>query len=133
LKRTPVGLENHSPRVATFAFKPGTNFLPRQRLLRERCELRLVEVSVNAPTEFDTLQPRQDEQGSFDSSQFTEAKVMRLPDDNHGDVNLADLYWTHYGSTKASADRDKSIVERIRSELDRKFAREVDGIAVQRW
>lgn len=88
---------------------------------------------MDAPTEFDTLQPRQDEQSSFDSTQFTEAKVMRLPDDNHGDANLADLYWTHYGSKKASADRDKSIVEGIRSELGRKFAREVDGIAVQRW
>jgi hypothetical protein len=30
---------------------------------------------------------------------------------------LIDRYWTHYGSNKASADREKSIVEGIRSEL----------------
>jgi hypothetical protein len=35
--------------------------------------------------------------------------------------------------TKASADRELSIVEGIRSELGRKFVREVDGVAVQRW
>ncbi len=32
-----------------------------------------VEASVNAPPEFYTLQPREDEQGSFDSAQFTES------------------------------------------------------------
>jgi hypothetical protein len=46
---------------------------------------------------------------------------------------LIDRYWTHYGSKKRSADREKSIVEGIRSELGRMFVREVDGIAVQRW
>ncbi|HEU5342514.1 site-specific integrase [Edaphobacter sp.] len=46
---------------------------------------------------------------------------------------LIDRYRTHYGSKKLSADREKSILEGIRSELGRLFAREVDGIAVQRW
>ncbi len=41
-------------------------------------------------------------------------------------------YWMHYGSRKASADREGSIVEGIRSELGRMFVQEVDGIAVQR-
>src|SRR5580698_10048856 len=52
---------------------------------------------------------------------------------NYRMIELIDRYWTHYGSKKASADREKSIVEGIRSELGRKFVREVDGIAVQRW
>ena len=47
--------------------------------------------------------------------------------------DLIDRYWTQYGSKKASADREKSIVEGIRSELGRKFVREVDGVAVQHW
>jgi integrase len=46
---------------------------------------------------------------------------------------LIDRYRTHYGNKKLSADREKSILEGIRSELGRMFAREVDGIAVQRW
>jgi integrase len=52
---------------------------------------------------------------------------------NYRMSDLIDRYWTHYGSKKASADREMSIVEGIRSELGRKFVREVDGIAVQRW
>ena len=46
---------------------------------------------------------------------------------------LIDQYWLHFGSKKSSADREKSIVEGIRSELGRMFVREVDGFAVQRW
>jgi integrase len=46
---------------------------------------------------------------------------------------LIDRYWTHYGRKKLSADREKSILEGIRTELGGMFAREVDGIAVQRW
>jgi hypothetical protein len=38
--------------------------------------------------------------------------------------DAADL--SHYGSKKASADREMSIVEGIRSELGQKFVREVD-------
>jgi hypothetical protein len=52
---------------------------------------------------------------------------------NYRMSDLIDRYWTHYGSKKTSADREMSIVEGIRSELGRKFVREVDGIAVQRW
>ncbi len=52
---------------------------------------------------------------------------------NYRMSELIDRYWTHYGSKKASADREKSIVEGIRSELGRMFVREVDGVAVQRW
>ncbi len=52
---------------------------------------------------------------------------------NYRMSELIDHYWTHYGSRKASADREKSIVEGIRSELGRMFVREVDGVAVQRW
>jgi hypothetical protein len=52
---------------------------------------------------------------------------------NYRMTELIDRYWTHYGSKKASVDREKSIVEGIRSELGRRFVREVDGIAVQRW
>ncbi len=47
--------------------------------------------------------------------------------------DLIDKYWTQYGQKKKSADREKSIVEGIRSELGRMFVREVDGMAVQRW
>jgi len=52
---------------------------------------------------------------------------------NYRMAELVERYWTHYGSKKASADREKSIVEGIRSELGRKFVCEVDGVAVQRW
>jgi integrase len=46
---------------------------------------------------------------------------------------LIDRYWTHYGMKKRSADREKSILAGIRSELGRSFVREVDGDAVARW
>jgi integrase len=52
---------------------------------------------------------------------------------NYSVSDLIDRYWTHYGSKKASADREKSIVEGIRAERGRMFVREVDGIDVQRW
>src|SRR5260370_17547929 len=79
----------------------------------------------------------------FDVAKKVQHKKLTRRDENrHLDVKkemnyrmteLIDRYWTHYGSKKASADREKSIVEGIRSELGRKFVREVDGIAVQRW
>jgi integrase len=81
--------------------------------------------------------------GSFELAKKIEREKMSLRDENrHLDVKkeinyrmseLIDRYWEHYGSKKASADREKSIVEGIRSELGRKFVREVDGVAVQRW
>jgi integrase len=81
--------------------------------------------------------------GSRDLARKVSRKKMSTRDENrHLDVkkeinyrmsDLIDRYWTHYGSKKASADREMSIVEGIRSELGRKFVREVDGIAVQRW
>jgi hypothetical protein len=79
----------------------------------------------------------------FDVAKKVQHKKLTNRDENrHLDVkkeidykmsDLIDRYWTHYGSKKASADREKSIVEGIRSELGRKFVREVDGIAVQHW
>ena len=79
----------------------------------------------------------------FDVAKKVQHKKLTVRDENrHLDVkkeinyrmsDLIDRYWTHYGSKKASADREKSIVEGIRSELGRKFVREVDGIAVQHW
>ena len=79
----------------------------------------------------------------FDVAKKVQHKKLTNRDENrHLDVkkeinykmsDLIDRYWTHYGSKKASADREKSIVEGIRSELGRKFVREVDGVAVQHW
>jgi len=81
--------------------------------------------------------------GAYDLARKVLRKKLSTRDENrHLDVKkeinyrmteLIDRYWTHYGIKKASADREKSIVEGIRSELGRKFVREVDGIAVQRW
>ena len=81
--------------------------------------------------------------GGYDLARKVLRKKLSTRDENrHLDVKkeinyrmteLIDRYWAHYGSKKASADREKSIVEGIRSELGRKFVREVDGIAVQRW
>jgi integrase len=81
--------------------------------------------------------------GGYDLARKVLRKKLSTRDENrHLDVKkeinyrmteLVDRYWTHYGSKKASADREKSIVEGIQFELGRKFVREVDGIAVQRW
>src|SRR6202046_1612460 len=81
--------------------------------------------------------------GSRDLARKVSRKKLTTRDENrHLDVRkeinykmseLIDRYWTHYGSKKASADREMSIVEGIRAELGRKFVREVDGVAVQRW
>ena len=79
----------------------------------------------------------------FDVARKVQHKKLSTRDENrHLDVkkeinykmsDLVDRYWTHYGSKKASADRERSIVEGIRAELGRKFVREVDAIAVQHW
>lgn len=81
--------------------------------------------------------------GTFKLAEKVERKKLSLRDENrHLDVkkeinyrmdDLIDKYWTHYGQKKKSADREKSIVEGIRSALGRMFVREVDGMAVQEW
>ena len=81
--------------------------------------------------------------GAYELAKKIERKKMSIRDENrHLDVKreinfrmsaLIDRYWTHYGSKKSSADREKSILDGIRSELGREFVREVDGVAVQRW
>jgi len=81
--------------------------------------------------------------GSDELAKKVERKKLSVRDENrHLDVkkevnykmsDLIDRYWEHYGSRKASADREKAIVEGIRTELGRMFVREVDGIDVQRW
>ena len=81
--------------------------------------------------------------GSAELARKIERKKMSARDENrHLDVKreinyrmsgLIDRYLTHYGNKKLSADREKSILEGIRTELGRTFVREVDGVAVQRW
>ncbi len=45
--------------------------------------------------------------------------------------DLTDRYREKYGVKKKSADREKSIVEGVRSMLGRMSVHEVDGMAVQ--
>ncbi|MEN3327860.1 MAG: hypothetical protein V7638_2667 [Acidobacteriota bacterium] len=81
--------------------------------------------------------------GSFELARKIERKKLSARDENrHLDIKrevnlrmsaLIDRYWTHYGMKKRSADREKSILAGIRSELGRSFVREVDGDAVARW
>ena len=81
--------------------------------------------------------------GSFELARKIERKKLSARDENrHLDVKrevnlrmsaLIDRYWTHYGMKKRSADREKSILAGIRSELGRSFVREVDGDAVAHW
>jgi integrase len=81
--------------------------------------------------------------GSANLAKTIERKKLTLRDENrHLDVkkeihyrmnDLIDRYWEQYGIKKKSADREKSIVEGIRSQLGRMFVREVDGMAVQEW
>ena len=81
--------------------------------------------------------------GAFELARKIERKKLSARDENrHLDVKrevnfrmslLIDRYWTHYGSKKLSADREKSVLEGIREELGNKFVREVDGIAVGDW
>ena len=69
-------------------------------------------------------------------------KLTRRAENRHLDVkkqinyrmnDLIDRYWAQCGVKKKSADREKSIVEGIRSVLGQMFVREVDGMAVQKW
>src|SRR5436190_20572413 len=81
--------------------------------------------------------------GGRELARKVERKKMSVRDENrHLDIKrevnfrmsaLIDKYWTHYGIKKRSADREKSIVEGIRSELGKLFVREVDGNAITRW
>jgi len=81
--------------------------------------------------------------GSHELARKIERKKMSIRDENrHLDVKrevnlrmsaLIDRYWKQYGIKKRSADREKSILEGIRSELGKAFVREVDGNAVSRW
>jgi len=81
--------------------------------------------------------------GGFELAKKIERKKMSTRDENrHLDVRkevnlrmsaLIDRYIDEYGNQKRSADREKSILEGIRSELGSLFVREVDGIAVGRW
>ncbi|HKU74647.1 MAG TPA: site-specific integrase [Pyrinomonadaceae bacterium] len=81
--------------------------------------------------------------GSHELARKIERKKMSIRDENrHLDVKrevnlrmsaLIDRYWKQYGVKKRSADREKSILEGIRSELGKSFVREIDGNAVSRW
>jgi integrase len=81
--------------------------------------------------------------GAYELARKIERKKMSVRDENrHLDVKrevnfrmsaLIDRYWTHYGMKKRSANREKSVLDGIRSDLGRSFVREVDGEAVSRW
>jgi integrase len=81
--------------------------------------------------------------GSYELARKIERKKMSVRDENrHLDIKrevnyrmstLIDRYWTHYGIKKVSADREKSVIDGIRSELGKLFVREVDGVALSRW
>src|SRR5450432_4682596 len=75
--------------------------------------------------------------GAHELAKKIERKKMSARDENRHldvrkDVNLRmskliDRYIDEYGVKKLSADREKSILEGIRSELGILFVREVDG------
>ena len=81
--------------------------------------------------------------GALELARKIERKKMSVRDENrHLDVKreinlrmtvLLERYWKHYGHKKRSADRERSIIEGIRSELGHLFVREVDGYAVACW
>jgi len=81
--------------------------------------------------------------GSHELARKIERKKMSARDENrHLDIKrevnfrmsaLLDRYWTHYGSKKRSAGREKSVIEGIRETLGRAFVREVDGSAIAGW
>ncbi len=81
--------------------------------------------------------------GAHELARKVERKRMSVRDENrHLDIKrevnyrmstLIDRYWEHYGIKKLSADREKSVIEGIRSELGKLFVREVDGVALSRW
>ena len=81
--------------------------------------------------------------GAYELARKIERKKMSVRDENrHLDIKrevnfrmsaLIDRYWTHYGTKKRSASRERSVLDGIRSELGRCFIRESDGEAVGRW
>ncbi|HVP46114.1 MAG TPA: site-specific integrase [Bryobacteraceae bacterium] len=81
--------------------------------------------------------------GCYELARKIERKKMSVRDENRHldvkrDVNyrmsaLIDRYWEHYGVRKRSGNREKSILEGIRTELGRLFVREVDAVAVAHW
>lgn len=81
--------------------------------------------------------------GSYELACKIERKKLSARDENrHLDIKrevnlrmsiLIDRYWTHYGSKKRSAERERSVLEGIKSELGNAFVREVDGNAVSLW
>src|SRR3989442_12593995 len=81
--------------------------------------------------------------GSHELAKKILRKKMSVRDENrHLDIKrevnfrmsaLIDKYWTHYGIKKRSADREKSIVEDIRSELGKLLVRAVDANAITCW
>jgi integrase len=81
--------------------------------------------------------------GAFELARKIERKKMSLRDEGrHLDMKreinfrmsaLIDRYAEHYGMKKRSADREKSILDGIRSELGQLFVRETDGAAIGRW
>lgn len=81
--------------------------------------------------------------GAHELARKIERKKMSVRDENrHLDVKreanfrmstLIDRYWKHYGIKKRSADREKSVLDRIRFEMGTAFVREIDGDAVSRW
>lgn len=81
--------------------------------------------------------------GSHELAKKIERKKMSARDENrHLDVKrevnfrmsaLIDRYTAEYSSKKKSAEREVSILDRLRRELGHLFVREVDGVSVQRW
>ena len=81
--------------------------------------------------------------GCYELARKIERKKMSVRDENrHLDVKrevnfrmsaLIDRYWTHYGIKKRSANREKSVLDGIRSNLGGLFVREIDGDVVNRW
>src|SRR5579863_2809186 len=81
--------------------------------------------------------------GSHELAKKIERKKMSVRDENrHLDIKrevnfrmsaLIDRYWRHYGVKKRSGNREKSVLDGIRSELGRSFVREIDGVAIGRW
>jgi integrase len=81
--------------------------------------------------------------GASALAQKIERKKMSVRDENrHLDVKreinfrmreLIERYRIQYGDRKRSADREKSILDNIQSEMGRMFVREIDGVAVGRW
>jgi hypothetical protein len=81
--------------------------------------------------------------GAYELARKIEREKMSVRDENrHLDVKrevnfrmsaLIDRYWAHYRVKKRSANRGKSILDGIRSDLGRSFVREIDGGEVSRW